>query len=998
MLKLPFTMKRILHHTLFLILSILPVYSWSQTTIRGIVLDSTTHDPLIGVTILEADTERGTISDLDGRFVITVARSDARLIIRYTGYRTVELDLAGRTDVEVIMAEEVMIFEQLVVVGYGIQKKRDLTGSVSSIKGKDISRVATSNIEQALQGKISGVYVSPSSGAPGAGAVIRIRGTGTLNNANPLYVIDGMITYDASIVNPEDVESVEVLKDASAAAIYGSRGANGVIIITTKSGVPRETAIIKGTAYYGVQEITQKIDLLNGAEFAAAYNDLRGQPYYPDPTLFGEGTDWQDEIFETAQVYNATIGANGGSQQFSYNFNANYFSHDGIIPNSHFDRLILRLNAEYKLSPSIKLGHNFAHFNVRTQNPPGVVGSAYRMPPVFAPRDSTGDFSDPTFFGLAIANPAADLFYKSNNRDTGNRLFGNLYLDVELLKHFTFRTNLGIDNIHRLNRGFEPKFQVSPSQLNKNDRLTVRAGDANEWIWEQTLTYDQTWTDHHVTFLAGYTAEERRYDELGGSRENFPGTAEELLYLSAGNDTTQMNFNSSVDEALNSNIFRLNYGFKDRYLLTLTLRLDRSSRFTAANRRGNFPSASVGWNVGSEKFMSRYAWVDRLKLRASYGVLGNQSSSSPYPSAGAVASGLYGVFGPSESLNQGATLTSLSNANLQWETSRQADIGIDAGFFKGQLELEVDWYKRHTYDIIADVPIPDYVGSQNDPVVNTAEVDNQGWDFLATYRSAGEFSYNIGLILSPVTNKVIKLAEGRSEIFAAFLNGEPATHTVVGLPIGSFYGYKVAGIFQTQEEINASPNFGVELPGDIRYEDTNRDGVLNGEDRVYLGSPIPKITYSLTAGFEWKGVDFNADLVGVAGHKVFNAKELLRFDTPNWEHHVVDRWTADNPSQTEPRITNGGHNFKVSDRFLADGDYLTLRNITLGYTLPRKWLEKVSMTKFRVYVTGANVWVKQDYKGYFPEFPNGSNSYQVGFDFGGYPLSRSWQGGLEIQF
>jgi len=990
--------SKFLQFIIFL-LAVLPMSIFAQTTVTGIVLDSETSTPLIGVTVQEASTDRGTVTDIDGRFMIMVDSIDPTLIFRYTGYAAVEIKLEGRTELEVRMGEAAILIDQIVVVGYGIQKKSDLTGAVSTVKGEDISRVATSNVEQALQGKVSGVYVAPASGTPGAGAVIRIRGTGTLNNASPLYVVDGMITYDASTVNPEDVESVEVLKDASAAAIYGSRGANGVIIITTKKGVPRDRAYITGSAYYGTQEVTKQISMLNATEFAQAYNELRGQAFFPDPTVFGEGTNWQDEIYQMAPIYNATVSANGGSEQYSYNFSTNYFSQDGIIKNSHFDRLTFRLNAEYKLTPSIRLGHNMSYSNIREDVSPGVVVSAYHMPPIYPPIDSTGDFSDPTFFGLAIANPAADLYYKSNNNRSGTRLFGNLYVDVDFLKNFTFRSNFGTDNRHRKSSFFEPKFQVSASQLNLNDRLSAESSEGYEWIWEQTLTYDRTWDEHHITALVGYTAEERKFETLGGSRENFPGTAEELLFLSAGNDTTQMNFQSAADEALNSNLYRINYTLKDKYLLTLSWRTDRSSRFTKANRTANFPSGSVGWNIGAEDFMSDFVWIDRFKLRASYGVLGNQAASSTYPSTGAVSGGLYGIFGPDENLNQGATLTSLSNSNLKWETSRQTDIGMELSLFEGKFDVEVDYYDRFTYDIIAAVPIPEYVGSQDDPVVNTAEVRNTGWDISTIWRqTTGEFSYNLGLILSPVKNNVEKLAEGRSEIFSAFLQGDPATHTIVGLPIGSFYGYKVAGIFQSQEEIDASPKLGGEKPGDIRFEDTNGDNVLNGDDRVYLGSPIPTLTYSFTAGLDWKGFDFNADIVGSDGNKVFNAKETFRFAVYNWENHVVDRWTEQNHSLTEPRITNGGNNYRVSDRFLEDGSFIRLRSITLGYSLPRDLLSKAKMNKVRFYITGTNVWTDQSYSGYSPEFANAENSYEVGFDFGGYPIAKSWIGGIEIQF
>ena len=976
----------------------LPFNTMAQTTVTGVVLDANGNLPLIGVTVLEAQSDQGTLTDLDGNFSITVNSTDPTLIFRYTGYATVEVKLDGRDKLEVKMAEEATLFDEVVVVGYGSQKKSDLTGAVSSVKGKDIARIATSNVEQALQGKVSGVYVAPASGAPGAGAVIRIRGTGTLNNANPLYVIDGMITYDASNVSPEDVESIEVLKDASAAAIYGSRGANGVILITTKGGTNRDKAAITASAYYGTQQLTKQIDVLNASEFASAYNDLRGQLYYPDPAALGEGTNYQDEIFRSAPISNYSVSANGGSEQYQYNFSANYFSRDGILKNSHYDRLTIRINGEYKLNSYLSIGHNLSNSTFREDVAPGVFNSAYRMPPVFTPTDSTGKFTDPTFFGSAIANPSADLFYKSDNHNNGSRLFGNLYADVRFLKYFKFRSNFGFDKGNRESKYFEPKFQVSASQLNKNDRLSAGVSSNNDWIWEQTVNYDRNWKEHHITALAGYTAEERNSESLGGSRENFPGTAQELLYLSAGNDTTQTNYQGAYDEALTSLLFRVNYTFREKYLLTVSWRTDRSSRFTKANRTGNFPSASIGWNMTDESFVQNIKVLDRLKLRASYGVLGNQASASGYPSTGAVTSGLYGVFGPNEALNQGATLISLSNANLKWETSRQADIGVEMGLFESRLAIEVDWYNRETYDIIAAVPIPDYVGSASDPVVNTAKVNNQGWDISANWRQVGKVSYNFGAIFSPVTNNVEKLANGRNEIFAADIKGEFASHTIVGLPIGSFYGYKVAGIFQSQEELDNSPKLGGEGLGDIRFEDTNKDGLLNGDDRVYLGSPIPKLTYSFTGGVEWLGFDLNADVVGASGNYVFNAKEIFRDGTYNWEQHVEDRWTSTNPSSTEPRISSGGHNYKVSDRFLEKGDFIRLSSLSLGYTIPKNVSSEIKIDRLRVYVTGSNIWTHQQYSGYSPEFPNAGNTYEVGFDFGGYPIAKSWVAGIEIQF
>lgn len=972
--------------------------SFSQHQVEGIVTGTSDGLPLIGVNILEKGTSNGTVTDFDGNFSLEVASPNAILQFSYTGFSPQEIPVGGRSRIDIRMSEESTLLQQIVVVGYGVQKKSDLTGAVGSVKQKDIERIPAANVEQALQGKVAGVYVAPNSGTPGAGAVIRIRGTGTLNNANPLYVIDGMITYDASFVNPQDVQSIEVLKDASAAAIYGSRGANGVIIITTKSGKKRENAVITLSSYYGTQAVTKKIDLLDAAEFAEIYNELRGQAYYPNPAALGVGTDWQDEIFRSAPIGNVTFSANGGSDRIAYNFSANYFSQDGIIQNSSFERTTLRLNMEYKLNDWLTLGNNVAYASTKSQIAPGVVTSAYRMPPVFAPRDSTGDFTDPTFFGLAIANPAADLFYKSNNHSKGNRLFGNIYGDLRFLKYFTFRSNFGFDRGDGQSRYFEPQFEVSASQRNRNDRLSAGINLNRDWIWEQTLRFEKEWPKHRISALAGYTAEERYGEWMGGSRENFPGSADELLFLSAGNDTTQMNYGGAVDEALISYLFRINYSLLDRYLLTVSWRTDQSSRFSEDNRVGNFPSFSVGWNAGQEAFVKNLGLFDRLKMRLSYGILGNQASSSAYPSTGAVTSGLYAVFGPGEDLNQGATLVSLANPNLQWETSRQTDIGLEMGFFKNRLEIEADWYDRFTYDIIAAVPIPDYVGSQGDPIVNTAEVRNRGWDFTINWRNSGKFTYNLGATFSPVTNEVVKLAQGKSEIFAAFLQGEPASHTVVGLPIGAFYGYRVAGVFQNEQELNSLPKLGGEKVGDLRYADLDGNGVIDGDDRTYLGSPIPDLTYSFTAGFEWQGLDFAIDFLGQRGNKVFNAKETFRFGVYNWEQHVFDRWREGNPSETEPRITNGGHNYRVSDRYLEDGSFFRLRNVVLGYSLPPEWLSTVKISRFRVFVSGTNIWTKQNYSGYSPEFPNSGNPFEVGLDFGGYPVAKSWQGGLEVTF
>ncbi|MBK8555555.1 MAG: TonB-dependent receptor [Lewinellaceae bacterium] len=990
-------------NVILILVSIMTITSgFAQVRVNGLVTDKQDGTPLIGVTIREKSGAGGGISDIDGRYIVSVAGSESVLVFSYTGYATQEIALNGRTELNVSMGEDANLLDQVVVVGYGTQRKSDLTGAVGSVKSKDIERIATGSVAQALQGKIAGVYVTPNSGEPGQGAIIRIRGTGTLNNANPIYVIDGMITYDASFVNPQDVASIEVLKDASACAIYGARGANGVVLITTKTGQKRENAVISLNTYYGTQQVTKRIDLLNASEFAQAYNELTNTAYYPDPNALGEGTDWQGEIFRKAPMGNVQLSVNGGTDRFNYNISANYFNQSGILKNSEYERVTLRLNNDFKVNKWLTIGNNLAYSNSKAQLAPGVVTSAYRMPPVFAPKDSLGNFSDPTSpFGLAIANPAADLFYKSNNHNKADRFFGTIYGEIKFLKNFTFKSNFGFDLNSSNEKQFTPIFQVSPSQLNTSDQLWRRFGQGRDWIWEQTVTYDQTWDKHRVTVLAGYTADERTYESFGAGRSGFPGNADELLYLDAGNDTTQVNYGSAHDEALISYLFRTNYTLMDRYLLTVSMRVDQSSRFAADNRTGVFPSASLGWNAGQESFIENLGVVDRLKFRVSYGILGNQNSirNRYYPSLGVITSRLYYVFGPDEALNQGATLISIGNPDLVWETARQTDIGMEMGFFNNRLSAEIDWYNRYTYDIIAPVPIPDYVGSNEDPIVNTAQVRNRGWDITLNWRQAGRFAWNLGAILSPVSNEVVALNDQKSEILAAFLQGEPATRTVVGEPIGSFYGYKVIGVFDSADEAAGAPRIGNETAGDLQFADLNNDGKIDALDRTNLGSPIPTLTYGFNAGFEVAGFDFAADLLGVTGNKVYNAKKSFRFSVYNWEKSsYTDRWTPTNTAGSVPRITNGGTNYRVSDYFIEDGSFIRLRSMVLGYTLPTALMQRAKINKLRFYVSGNNLWTSQQYSGYSPEFGNDGTPYEVGFDNGGYPIAKSWQFGLEMTF
>jgi TonB-linked SusC/RagA family outer membrane protein len=485
----------------------------------------------------------------------------------------------------------------------------------------------------------------------------------------------------------------------------------------------------------------------------------------------------------------------------------------------------------------------------------------------------------------------------------------------------------------------------------------------------------------------------------GTPRSNFPSGTEELLYLSAGNDTTQLNYGGAGDWAMVSYLGRVNFALMERYLFTASIRADGSSRFSPKNRWGYFPSLAVGWNIAQEPFMSGQRTFDRLKLRTSWGIVGNDKTQL-YPSFGVIQGNLYSIVGPGESLNTGATLTSLANPNVRWEEASQTDIGLEVAVLRGRLTAEIDWYNRVTYDILYELPIPDYVGSASNPVVNVADVRNRGWDFTLNWRETrNKVTYNLTGILSTVNNEVLQLDDRKSEVLGAgTAQNDFATRTIEGSSIGAFYGYKVVGIFQNADEVAASPKLGNEAPGDFRYQDTNGDGVITDADKVFLGSPIPNVTYGFSAGVELFGFDLSADFFGVSGNKVVNARAMSRFGVYNWEKTYHDgRWTGEGTSNTVPRVTNGGHNYRMSDFYVQDGSFFRLRSLVLGYTLPKTLLQRAGIGRARVYANGTNLWTKQAYTGYSPEFP-GSSVFSTGVDYGSYPIAKTFVAGLEITF
>lgn len=976
--------------------------------VAGTVVDDN-GESLPGANITIPGTQRGTTTNPEGEFVLgDLEPQSYTLRASFVGYLAEEQEVtvtAGDTTrVNFTVTPDVAQLEEMVVVGYGEQERQDLTGSISSVEGSEVSKVTTSSVEQALQGQMSGVQVKPTSGEPGAGAQIRIRGVGTLNNASPLYVVDGMLTDDISFLSSQDIESIDVLKDASATAIYGSRGANGVIIVTTKKGQGGDGTTFNANIYHGWQEVMNPVDLTNARQYATLANELRenqGQePAFENPDQLGEGTDWQEEVYRTAPTQNVQLSARGGTGDVTYSFSGNYLREDGVMEKSDFRRASFRTNNTYQLTDQLELGHNLG-FTYRTgTDDPGVVNLAYRADPTIPPRNDEGEFNDAGIRSSA-GNPAATVFYDRNTY-SGRRFLGDLYAEYSFLDNFTFKSSVGIDLDREETRDFNPEFQVSSAQRNDRSSLSVSSAEENSWLWENTLSYDQSFGDHSVDAVAGVTAQEFTSESLGGSRVNILGEDEGLWYLSAGQEEGQTNFNSAFDWSMLSGLFRTNYSYQSRYLLTVSMRADGSSRFGEENRYGYFPSVGAGWRISEESFMEDVDLISNLKLRGSWGKIGNDKISA-YPSVASVTTNLNAVFGSpaQEGLQFGASLGELANPQVKWEETTQTDVGLNIGLFEDQLSAEVDYYTRTTSGILIRVPIPDYVGVGTQPVVNAAEVVNSGIDAQVTWaQNLGDFSYQIGVNGSTTSNEVQSLGQGKEEILGGGLVNEISftTKTVPGRPIGAFFGYKVDGVYQNQEEIDNTPSLpGVE-PGDLNFVDTNGDGELTADDRTFIGSPIPDFSYGINLNADYKGVDLSVSLNGQMGAEIFNAKRAVRFGIENFETSYLDRWTGEGTSDSEPRIGNPGHNwFTASEWLLEDGSFFKVRNVQLGYTLPESISAPLNLQTFRIYANGTNLITFTDYSGYTPEI-SGDSVISDSIDDGKYPLARTVTIGVDLTF
>jgi TonB-linked SusC/RagA family outer membrane protein len=995
---------------ILILCSVLALSSYGQVrTITGTVSSSDTKETLPGTSIVVKGTTTGTVTDIDGRYSISVSSAEAVLVFSFVGYVSQEILAGGQNTIDVVLEPDKVSLDEIVVIGYGTVKKSDLTGSVSSVKAKDLVKVTSLNPEQSMQGRVTGVQVTSTTGAPGASPTVRVRGVGTFNNSSPIYVVDGVILDNITFLNTADIASMEVLKDASATAIYGSRGANGVILITTKSGkVGQEKTTFFFSGEYGIQYLAKKIDLLDGKEYAAMSNQI-------DPGTYNNidavpNTDWQDLVFDSAPIMDYQLSAAGGTKATQYYIGVGYFNQQGIIEKSSYERITIKLNNTYNLTNFLKLGNNLTIAPYDKENAPNATYQAYRASPVVEPYRADGSFAGVE----GVGNPLADIEY-SNNNENGIRAVGNIFAEAKIASDFTFKSSCGIDGLYNKTVNFTPAYKVlyydgsESMQVNLTSDLVKGSTDNFTWLWENTLNYNHVFGKHSIEALAGYTMQNTNSEILNVSGENILRDGSDFWYLQYTYITDEKldkdDFKNEVDANLHysmiSYLFRVNYTFDNKYIFTATFRRDGSSKFDESSRYGNFPSFALGWNIAQEDFMQNIKFISNIKLRGSWGQIGNEKI--PYADRFSLTQNLVGVFGVGDITYPAVSFAKNGNPDLKWETTTQTDIGLEIGVLNSRLTGEFDFYNRVTDDILVELSTPGHMGNGQGKKVryNAGKVLNRGFEGSVTWRETiNDFTYGIGFLASTIHNEVLSIG-GNSGVDSVLYGGGTAygfvTQSKEGLPVGAFWGYETDGVFQTQEELDAYPHSSSAGIGDLRRVDVNGDGKIDGNDRTYIGSPIPKFIYGFNAEFEYKNFDFSFSIQGQTGNKIFNKKEMERPNKYNFEQHVADAWTSPGSTNSEPRASWGGYNYIPSDWFIQNGSFIRLRSIVLGYTLPKSISDKIHMDQFRVYVKGNNLFTFSEFTGYTPEIAS-QDVLSNGIDGGVYPVTAIYSFGINLTF
>jgi len=1011
-----------------------------QITVTGVVTSATEREPLIGVNILEKGTDNGTITEVDGSYSLQVP-AEATLVFSYVGYEQQEVPVDGRTSIDVELELSANVLEDVVVTGYKREIRSDVSAAISSVRAEDIENLPVLGVDQALQGQVPGIQVTQTTGAPGDDIAVRIRGAGTLGNNSPLFIIDGVpTTGNINMFSTNDIASIEVLKDGASAAIYGARAANGVILITTKKGAAGKPRITFD-AYAGLQETNTLPELLNAEEYLGIRNeaiananelrDPRRQLDLYDPAILDTLPDinWLDQVFRTAPIQRYSLSATGGGESGNYYVLGEYMNQQGVFRGQGFEKYLLRFNGEIggdRLSIGNNIAISFTDRDIIGSSGDGagpgneLSGIRYALiaAPVFPIRYDNGEFintstelSDPMLFGDGNANPLAFIDATDWNIQR-YRIFGNVFLQWDILQGLNFRTNFGVDLLFSNEKLFKKRLSAAiydPSSLTEGRTFS------RNLVWNNLLDYNRSFGKHRISGLLGMEAIQNNDNFLGASANNFFRTDPLFRYIdnSIAEDISNVGASGIETEwSLLSYFAQLGYTFDRRYVLNAGVRRDGSSRFGEDNRWGLFPSLSVAWNISNEPFFANIGVISGLKLRASWGKLGNQNIGI-YPFASQIETGRR-VYPFNGQIVTGARIIETGNQNIKWESTRQIDFGLEFSLFNDRLSFTADYYEKKSSDILVRVPIPQAGGSLNPPFVNAGEVENKGFEFAAIYRNTiGDFRYNISANMATFQNEILSLAESEPILGGFGLSDGPITKTEPGYPMGSFFLYQMEGLFQSQEEIDASP-FQTDdtRPGDIKFADLNGDNVIDDEDRTHLGNPFPEFTYGLNASFFYKNFELSILAQGVQGNDVYFLYGNFAYETQsrgfNSYRDILNRWTPENPNTDIPKVSlddrNG--NRRISTRFLEDGSYLRIRNITLGYDFG-ELIKTDFIGGLRAYVQVQNAFTFTSYPGLDPEIQANANDTQgfnissdlaVGIDWGTVPAPRMYTVGIRAEF
>ncbi|MFC4476545.1 SusC/RagA family TonB-linked outer membrane protein [Flavobacterium chungangensis] len=1013
-----------------------------DVTVNGIIKDETGM-PVPGATILLKGTTKSTASDFDGKFQMQVP-SNGSLTITFIGYSTVTEAVNGRTKITIQLKPESQSLNEVVVVGYGTQKKSVVTGAISSVKAADLEKVPNGRVEQSLQGRVAGVSVAATSGSPGAASKVRVRGITTFREGgnDPLWVVDGIAVDAGAIgfINQSDIESIEVLKDAASAAIYGTRAATGVILVTTKKGKSGKISV-NYNGFAGISAPAKKLDMLNATQYATLMNEKSlndgGAIKYANPAAFGKGTDWQDAIFnDSAFRYTHELSISGGGEKSTFYASFGIQDQQGIVVTdiSNYTKKNFRLNSTHKISNYFTFGQTFGYTHQKTKGIGNVnnefggpLSSAINLDPLtpLVVTDpavaNTGYYTNPNVvrdangnpYGISslvqqeMTNPLAYTQTRLGGFDWSDDFVGNAYLEANITSHLKFRTTLGGKLAYWGNEMFTPVNFLNPNMKADRNNYSQNNEKALSWTLENTLSYANKFGDHNVSVLAGQGAYvENIGSTIGTTMFGLPITsykdASWNFDIPQADRTTRTS--DKVEHKLASLFLRANYDYMEKYLFTGIVRRDGSTRFGENNKFGVFPSFSLGWVVSKEGFWKENNVVNTLKFRGGYGVVGNDNIEE-FKYRATVVGGYNYAIGNSGSITTGYGNSTLPNANLGWEETSQTTVGLDAKLFN-DFSLTLDYFKKSTKGILRNVVIPGYVGATDAPSANIADMDNSGLEVELGYKKRlGDFNLGVNANFAYLKNEITYVGSSTNFIVgdASFQSMGPVTRTQVGHSFNEFYGFKTAGIFQNEAEVAAYKNANGALiqpnarPGDFRWVDTNGDGAITEDDKQFLGTNIPKYTFGFTVNLDYKNFDFMAFTQGAAGSKIFQGLRRLDVLNANYQTKALERWVGEGTSNDYPRLTNNDPNknyTNMSDFYLEDGNYLRLKVVTLGYTMPASLSSKIGADKLRFYLTGENLITFTKYTGFDPEI----GGQVFGIDKGVYPQARSILFGANVQF